>query len=445
MTSRAREAALRALMEVTERGRQAEEVLDRYLEASSLEGRDRALFTELLYGTVRRLNTLDWMLNHFASRPIDEVPPPIRAILRTAAYQVMYLERVPPRAAVHEAVNLAKRYGHRGTAGFVNGVLRALVRGHDRVTWPADPVARLALEGSHPEWMVDRWLERFGEDATRQLLRWNNRRPPLTVRPNPLRATARELVEDLAQRGFKVRTHQLFTDLVVLEGPGRLREVPGFREGLFTVQSAASYLVGRVVAPKAGEAVLDLCAAPGTKTTQLAEMMENRGRVLAVDVNPERLKLVGDAAERLGLTIVETAALDARRLGDAVSDRFARVLVDAPCSGLGVLARNPDARWRKQPGDIRKLAELQSEILKEACRMVAPGGVLVYSTCTTEPEENQCQIEQLLAERDDFEAEDIRPYLPEVLRGAASSTGVQLYPHLHQLDGFFIARLRRKA
>lgn len=446
----AREVALLALRDVDEGQAYAGLALDRALKGHPLSRRDRALATELVYGASRRRNTLDWAIAQAASRPLDKMSPWVRADLRLAAYQLLFLDRIPPSAAVNEAVELAKKYGHAGLASFVNGVLRGLLRKKDSLSYPSpdsDPVGYLALRHSHPEWLVKRWLDRYGFEATEALLRANNENPPLVLRPNRLKTDREGLVQALEAEGAAAEPARLVPEAVVLrEGPA-FEDLRSFRDGLFSVQDEGSILVGQVLRPRPGYTVLDACAAPGGKSAHLAELMDNQGRVVAVDPHDHKLALIRDNARRLGTSIVTPQLGDARDVGRAMAGQADAVLVDAPCSGLGVLRRRPDARWRKSAEQVEELHRLQVGILEGAAAAVRPGGTMVYSTCTVEPEENQGTVEAFLARHPEFERESLRAYLPASL---AREPGVeqgwlQLLPHVHGTDGFFIARLRRRA
>lgn len=450
--SPARLAAVRALLAV-ERGADPREALDRALADRSLDPRDRALATELVYGTTRWRGTLDRALAGVADRPLERLPAAIRQVLRLAAYQVLVLERVPARAAVHQAVELARRFGHEGTARYVNAVLRALLRSPDPLRLPdpeRDPAAYLAVRHAHPEWLVRRYLARLGREATEALLAANNAAPALGVRVNPLRADAPRVADALARAGLQVEPGRWLDGALRVRGGLTPRRWPGFDAGWFTVQDEGSMLPALVLSPEPGDRVLDACAAPGTKSGQLAERMADRGEVLAVDVDQDRLARVAENARRLGLRSIRTLAADARRLGamDGLGT-FDRALVDAPCTGLGTLARRPDLRWRRREEDVALLSTLQREILLGVAERLRPGGVLVYSTCTTEPEENRRVVEAFLASRPDFRPEPLRPHLPPRLREwlggrlGPDDWDLQLWPHLDGCDGFYLARLVR--
>lgn len=437
-----REIALQVLKEVDEKDAYANIALSHALEQYRPVPQDRRFATELVYGTIKARNTLDWVIGKFASRPMDKMTVWVRNVLRMGAYQLLYLERIPPSAACNEAVNLIKRYGHVGTAKFVNGILRTIVRQKDSIQFPdvqKDPASHIALRFSHPAWMVKRWLARFGVEETINLCKTNNDTPALSVRTNTLKVTRKELKEKLEKDGLSIQESRWAPEGLILDGFSALGQLTALQAGLFQVQDESSMLVAHVLDPQPGEFIIDACGAPGGKTTHLAQKMGNHGRILSTDIHEHKLRLTMENCQRLGIDIVETVAMDARNLHEQFSHKADRVLVDAPCSGLGVLRRKPDARWRKCPEMLVELPKLQLEILDSAAQCVKPGGVLVYSTCTIEPEENQEVVRLFLASHNEFSLEHAGDFLPVV----HPDDMVQLYPHQDDVDGFFIARMKR--
>lgn len=437
-----REIALLVLKEVDEKDAYANIALSHALEQERPLPQERRFATELVYGTVKARNTLDWVIGNFASRPLAKMTVWVRNILRMGTYQLLYMERIPPSAACNEAVKLMKRYGHAGTAKFINGILRAISRQKDEIRFPdmqEDPVGHIALRYSHPEWMVKRWLDRFDAEETIKLCRANNEVPAFSVRTNTLKITRSELREQLEKAGLNVEESRWVPEGLILEGFSALGQLAALQNGLFQVQDESSMLVAHVLDPQPGEFIIDACGAPGGKTTHIAQKMGNRGRILSTDIHAHKLKLTMENCQRLGIDIVETRALDARYLHEQFSRQADRVLVDAPCSGLGVLRRKPDARWRKSPQMLVELPKLQLEILNSAAQCVKPGGVLVYSTCTIEPEENQEVVRRFLAAHAAYSLEPAGEFLPL----ARAADMVQLYPQRDGADGFFIARMKR--
>lgn len=419
------------------------------LRGSPLGRLDRALVTELVSGSVKRRYTLDWVLSRYLAQGLAQTPPWTRNILRLAAYQLLFLDRIPAAAACDTAVELAKKYAPR-TAGLVNAVLRRLAR----EGWPAlpryedDPVAHLAVKHAHPPWLVARWLARWGREWTEALCRADNERPPLALRVNTLKQDAVRVQDALRAAGAAVRPSAYVPEGLIGEGLSFLEELEGLREGWFLFQDEGSMLVSHAVAPAAESLIVDACAGVGTKTTHLAQLTGDRGEVLAVDLRPAKLKLLEENCRRLGIGSVRPLAADARELPGLLPRPANYLLVDAPCSGFGVLRRRADARWRKSPEQLRSLPRLQLELLEAAYAALKPGGVLVYSTCTTEPEENEEVVAEICARHRDLRAESLEDFLPRPLpreedRRLAAQGQLRLYPHVHGTDGFFIARLRK--
>ncbi len=444
----AREIALHILKAVESDGAYANLALNRALEEYRPTKLDRAFATELAYGTLRTLNTLDWITARYLKQPLGAQTVWIRNILRLGVYQLFYMDKVPPGAACNEAVELAKKFGTPGAARFVNGVLRNIARQKDQIVFPdleEDPVDHISLKYSHPTWMVERWLTEFGPEGTIALCQANNTIPPNTIRTNTLKVDRNTLMHRLVQEGLTVRRTEIAPDGLQIDGFLSIRSLSSFQEGLFQIQDESSMLVAHAVNPAPGARVLDVCSAPGGKTTHMAQLMQNEGVIKAMDIHPHKLDLVAENCRRLGITNVETMLLDARDLPGPFAGWADYVLVDAPCSGLGVLRRRPDARWRKEPGQITGLVRLQESILAGAAQCVRPGGVLVYGTCTITYEENLGQVQGFLAHHHDFVFEDLRPFLPAGLGAKEMAQGyLEIYPHTHAMDGFFIARLRRK-
>lgn len=424
--------------------------LNSVLEKHRPEKQDRGFTTELVYGTLRNRNTLDWVLGRFLKKPISGLTPWIRNILRAGVYQIMFMDKVPESAAVNESVNLARRYGHKGTAGLVNGVLRNIVRSLSEISYPdreKDPVQHIAVKYSHPAWLVKRWLEEFGFDETVELCKANNEIPPNAVRTNTLRLSREELKKRLEEEVVQAVEGRLAPETLLLEGFKSVGSIAAHREGLFLVQDESSTLVGHALKPAPGSLVIDACSAPGGKTTHLAQLMGDSGRIVACDIHAHKLDLVRENAGRLGITIIEPVLLDAVRLHEKFAGQADFILVDAPCSGLGVLRRRPEIRWRKEPGQIRELRDLQLKILDSAAQCLKPGGALVYSTCTVTEEENTGVIKEILNRRPELKPESLADYLPEGLAGMPGLTTipdgyVQFLPHRHGTDGFFISRFR---
>jgi 16S rRNA (cytosine967-C5)-methyltransferase len=443
VTSPARAVAARVLVRVEAEGAFADLALDAELSRAAVDPRDAALATELVYGTLRWQRYLDWILAPHSRRRLASLDPRPRALLRLTAYQLVFLERIPSFAAVDDAVTLAGQRAKPGVPQFVNAVLRSFARRGPREREPApphDPIEAVAVRCSFPTWLARRWIERHGVDEASALMRAMNERPPLTVRTNTLRTTRAALAARLRDDDQLETTPTALAPegLIVVRG-GRPGSWPAFADGALTVQDEASMLVARLLEPRPGEVVADACAAPGTKTTHLAQLMDDRGRILAFDPQPARLALVGEAVARVGVSIVETLGGTAESLAPGFADACDAVLVDAPCTNLGVLRRNPEVKWRRAPADVAASAARQREILAAAATMVKRGGRLVYATCSLEPEENEQVIAAFRAERGDFAADPPRDFpLPLDADGL-----LRCRPHRHGTDGFTAIRLRR--
>lgn len=434
----AREIALDVLTRVEEDRAFADLLLAHHLNRSGLDPRDRRLATELTYGVLRWRARLDAHLREASERSLETLAPWLRNLLRLGAYQCLFLDRVPPHAAVHESVALARQQGHEGIALFVNAVLRALLRQGRVLEEPQDPIEALAFRHAFPEWLVRRWVARYGAAEAETLMKALNERPPFTIRVNTLRLTREELILRLKREGVGAFPTPHAPDGLILEKPLLPDSSPSYSEGLWTVQDEASILIGHLLAPKPGERIADLCAAPGGKTTHLAQIMENRGSLVAVDPHPGRLELLRDACRRFGVTIVEPILSEAQGLRRPAS--FDRVLVDAPCSNLGILRRAPELKWHRQEEELSRLAADQAAILLAAASLVRPGGVLVYSTCSLEPDENESVVARLRMTHPEFAPNPPGPDEPTA--SFMSEAGLfRALPHRHGSDGFTAFRL----
>lgn len=384
----AREAALRALVRFERDGAYLNLALPPLL--SGLDARERALVVKLAGGTVQRLNTIDWAIELYSRRPLETYTPWIRNILRLGAFQIIYLESIPGYAAVNSSVQLGRRHGHRGVAGLINAVLRKIEANRDKLPWPEPserPLEYLSLIHSLPPWMVKRALERFGFDEAEKWCLSCNHRAPVAFRPNTLRTNPTELAAILHREEIETAPGRYHPGMLQQTAGRAPAQVSAFKSGLFTIQGESSAFVVPLLKVNPGDVVLDLCSAPGGKTTHLAELMEDRGTVFAVEKNRARLGLVTKAAERLGLKSIEPVLADGRQVHTLGLPAPAAILVDAPCSGLGVTGRLPEIKWRRDEKNLQQNQKLQLELLHAAARILSPGGTLLYSVCTNEPEE----------------------------------------------------------
>jgi len=441
-----RQSAFEILLSLEKSSSFADVLVDRQLSSGALHGPDRGLLTELVFGVLRRRGSLDYIIGECSTQKLAKLERPVLILLRLGLYQMLYLDRIPVSAAVNETVRLAKRFTPRA-AGFINAVLRKADRAGDAIPWPdreADPAGFLAARHSHPRWLIEQWSAQVGPGEIEPLAGAMSGTPPLTLRANTLKISRDDLLSLLAERGHEGRPTLFSPFGVHLSRTAHPSTLPGFEEGLFTVQDESSQLATMFLAPRPGESILDLCAAPGGKATHLAQMMENRGSILACDRDEARLRRVRENSGRLGVSIIETVKLDASRPLTALEGRrFHRILLDAPCSGLGVLRRNPEAKWRLTPADAGRLASLQGAILRTAVEHLEEGGVLLYSTCSTSLEENELLVDNFVSERNDFVIEDLNSIFPEYSSLFTGGGFFRSWPHRQGMDGFFAARLRR--
>ncbi|MCR8633627.1 16S rRNA (cytosine(967)-C(5))-methyltransferase RsmB [Paenibacillus radicis (ex Xue et al. 2023)] len=430
----AREAALDVLLRIEQDRSYSNLLLHQILLKYNLGKPDVGLTTEIVYGTIQRLNTIDYFLGRFVAKGMAKLEPWVRSLLRLSFYQIYYLDRIPDHAVVNEAVNMAKRKGHQGISGMVNGVLRNIIRQKESLQLPAGlpPAERIALTHSHPEWLVRRWISQLGEVRTEQICEANNVPPRVSIRVNTLKQSRSKLIELLQQAGLEAEASELAPDGVIVRGGGNMALTSWYADGLFSIQDESSMLVALSLDPQPGEKILDCCAAPGGKTTHIAEKMGDRGELWACDIHEHKEKLVQEQAERLGLSSVHTVVTDARKLREQFAEQsFDRILLDAPCSGLGVIRRKPDMKWNKSEQEIEGICVIQHELLEHIHTLLRPGGVLVYSTCTLEYNENEGMVKQFLKAHPEFEWDQPQP--------------LQIYPYEYHSDGFFIAKLRKRA
>ncbi len=445
--TQARLLALRVLERVERARAYADLALHGAFQQTELTALDRALATELVYGTLRWRGRIDYLLNRVLDREIDSLEPLVLAALRLGAYQILFSDRIPASAAVDQSVRCVRAAGAERATGLINAVLRRLRERHASIPLPSlgeDPLGHLAHALSLPPWIAERWLADHGPEEAAALLRALNQVPPRALRVNPLRRTREALLEELRER-FPAATPSTLAPRGILLGPrGDAGRDPAFLAGLCTIQDEASQAVVALLAPERGDRVLDTCAAPGAKATAAAEDVGPDGRVIALDRHGRRLDLLRRDARRLGLANIEVRRADATLpLPDSFDSSFDRVLVDAPCSGLGTLRRNPDARWRLRPGDPARLARVQAALLRSAARAVRPGGTLVYSTCTVLREENEEVVEDFLAHHPGFRIPE-RERLPEAVQPLVGEDGaLRCFPHRHGTDGFFAVRMER--
>lgn len=441
----ARSAALAILQEV-DQGAYAHLAMKQILEGSGLGHLDRALVTELAYGCIRRQNTLDHIAGQYLRRQKD-LPAGVRRILRMGVYQLLYMDRIPPSAAVNESVKLCVSSGMPGMKGLVNAVLRNVerARGRNYFSGITDAAQRISLELSHPAWMVREFIRRYGAKDAVDLMEYNNRPQPNILRVNTLRTTRNALWEQWKAKGYTLQDPGIPDTIQVGEGTQLLGGI-GEYKGLFHPQSAAGILAALALGARPGEAVLDCCAAPGGKAFVLAQQMEDTGTLLCTDIHPHRIRLLENGAATLGVKGLRAEVRDWTCPQDDLAGRFDRVLADVPCSGLGVLAGRPDARWRRSRASMTELAGIQRKILSQSAQAVCPGGILLYVTCTLTGLENEENREWFLENHPGFQADPFvlpAPFLAETDRDALSQGHIELQPFRHGVEGFYLACFRR--
>ena len=474
-----RQIAFLALREVHRRGAFADAALDRAFGNCQLNDLDRRLVTELVYGSVRRMRSIDFIIDKLATKKSSQQPPELRTILHLGLYQLEYLNQIPPSAAVNTTVQLAKENGFSGLSSFVNGLLRKYTRltpptppyqggaksvasspeqaetkttsnsppyqrgaggGLYSLKLPENPVERLGILHSFPDWLVELWLEQIGETETEQLCEWFNQSPTIDLRINPLKSSIAQIETAFKSQNISVSRIPHLPQALRLNGTiGAIQNLPGYSEGWWTIQDSSAQLVTHLLGPQPGETIIDACAAPGGKTTHSAELMQDEGTIYACDKTASRLKKLKENADRLQMKSIKIHTGDSRHFPEFVN-LADRVLLDAPCSGLGTLHRRADARWRHTPENIQQQSQLQSELLANAATFVKSGGVLVYATCTIHPLENETVIRSFLDSNPHWQIEPPTIDLPV----QPSPEGwVKVWPHRHHMDGFFMVRLKQ--
>lgn len=444
----ARRVALEVLRRVEAEGAFVQLCLNHALEKTPrLSRQDRALATELVYGVLRWRRRLDWALKAYCHRPLERVEPTLLRLLRLGAYQLLMLDRVPEWATVDEATETARIMRGRHAANFINGVLRSLARGRAGLEWPRpqeDAVIGLGVLQSFPDWMVAEWLERFGEHKTVRLIEALNQPAVRFIRANSLRITPEGLKELLAASAVETHIDEVVGGALRVLSGGDITATAAHQTGMFHIQDGAAQAACLLLDPRPGERVLDACSAPGGKTATLAQLMKNQGELYAADVHPARLSLVRELSERLGITMVKCFTQDLAAKVPAEWGSFDRVLLDAPCSGLGVIRRHPETKWRINEKDLTAMAEKQQQLLESVSRVVKPGGYLVYSVCTFSRQECEQAVEKFLARHGEFSISDPRRERSRPWHRLVDAGGIlRTWPDEHHLDGFFAVRLQR--
>ncbi len=444
MEDKARYVAVKTLYDIDVNKSFSNIKLNEYFKKYNLEQLDRAFASEILYGTIRWKIKIDYLLQKFSKIKVSKISPWALSCLRTAIYQIYFMDRVPDFAAVNQAVEISKKQ-ERKSSSFVNGILRNILRNKDEFENinEADENQRLSIEYSHPKWFVELLIKQYGKDFTIDLMKQNNIPPSLTIRVNTLKCKREDLKKLLIEKDVEVKDGSLDEALIV-KGYGMMEKSKEFREGLFTIQDESSMLSAKVLDPKPGEKILDMCSAPGGKSTHMAQLMENKGEIISIDIYEHKIKLIKENAKKLGISIINTKIMDSAVFNNELVECADRVLVDAPCSGLGLIRKKPEIRWNVSYEDILALAKIQYNILKNASKYVKEKGTLVYSTCTITKKENEEIIKKFLEENKNFSMVDISKYIPDNYINETCKEGyIKLFPNMQHTDGFFIAKLIR--
>lgn len=440
-TINVRALAVKALVAINRDGAYANIIIGDMIKQSNLGDVDRRFFTELVYGVIRRRNYLDAIIAHLTGKPVKKLSAIVLDILRLGIYQIIYLDKVPTSAAVNESVKLTKKMA-RGMDRLVNALLRNVERKADEISIDAlakSEVERLAYIYNQPLWLASLWVNMYGVDAASELLAYYNTTPHLTGRINTLKVSDEVCLAALTKAGWEAHLHESIPHAVIIDHhKGALGNAEFVKNGWLTFMDPASMLVGLVASPKRGDRVLDVCAAPGGKSFHMAALMGNEGEIISGDIHDHKVELLREGAKRLGASIVHAQEQDGTQL--TYDQEFDVVLVDAPCSGLGILQKRPDMRWRKEAAQLDALPPLQGQILRAAAKAVKPGGTLVYSTCTINPKENEDVVNAFLQDHPEFILDDASQYIPLTIKGPM----VTILPHVESMDGFFMARMIRR-
>lgn len=418
-----------------------EKLLENEMKDIELNGPDKALLYELVHGVVRWMGRLDWVLNGFYKGQFSKAIPNLKNALRVALYQILFLDKIPDHAAVNEAVEFVKKLQGQKPADLTNAILRNIIRNKNAIRFPdpdQDLIGYLSAYYSHPSWMVKRWVERFGREATELLLTANNERPYLTLKVNKIKVSIAELQSLLNSVNLRYLNGKYLPEYMKLQNLTNITAWQYFKEGYFNIQDESTGFSCMLLDPKPGMKVLDICSAPGGKSAFIADLMNNRGEIVAIDRYEVRLDIMKRNMNRLGITCVNFVESDALEYN---GEGFDRVLADVPCSGLGTLSKKPDIKWKKDLQDIRNINKLQYNLLVKAASLVKPGGIVVYSTCSIEPEENFNIVKKFLENNPEFKLEPATTVFPQEL--VDENGCVQTLPHLHQMDGAFAAKLIR--
>ena len=406
-------------------------------ELDTLEAKDKGFANELIYGTIKWRLRLDYVLEQFSKTPVKKMKPFVRQLMRMSVYQILFLDKVPASAAINEAVKIMHKRKMSNLSGFVNGVLRNIDRNKSEITYP-----NLSVYYSIPEWIITRWMKYYGEMETKAICESLSQRARVCIRINTLKTTKDKVKALLSEEGITVLEEGFLPESLYIHAPNGIHHSPSFKAGLWTVQDESAMLVGHVLGPEKGDEILDVCSAPGGKTVHLAELMQNEGHIIGADIHEHKIELIEKNAKRLGASIVEGRLQDGMLINEDWKEKFDKILLDAPCSGLGIIKRKPDIRYAKDETAIRDINNIQRKLLKNAINYLKQDGILVYSTCTLTQEENQNMVEYALSLGLQLDA---IPYdMPACLKPYIKDNAyIEILPHVTDTDGFFMARFRK--
>ena len=440
-----RELAIKILNRIQNEGAYSTLAVKKALEDKS-ERKDSGFIRELVYGVLENQRLIDEIVKESSSVKIRKIHPIILIILRTAIYQLLFMDTVPESAIVNEAVNLAKKYGHRGTTGFVNGLLRGVSskKAYFKSEEYMSQECELGIRYSHPDYLVALWRTQYGLEFTKDLLKANNSVPPFTIRNNTLKIDSTDLISILEAEGYETEPGKYSKDCIIIKNPRSMTRLSAYTDGLFTIQDEASMLVTEVLNAQKDSLILDVCSAPGGKATHIAQWIGDKGTIIARDIYPHKLKLIEELSLRLGIKSIKSEIWDAKEPDDKLKYKVDYCLVDAPCSGLGLIRRKPDIKWTRTSEELIELSRLQTIILKTASNYIKPGGTLVYSTCTINRQENLDVITNFLRESTDFRLVPIELANGVKISATQDSGYLELYPNIHGTDGFFMAKMVRE-
>jgi len=446
MASNARELAFKILVDINKERAYSNIEINKLL-VDKIDSRDQGLIREIVYGVLENRLYIDHVIAQVSKIRLNRIHFNILEILRIGIYQIMFMDKIPDRAAVDESVKLATKYGHKGTVGYVNGVLRNIVRRKETFEQinVKDQIEYISIKYSHPLYLVKRWVHEFGLQFTIDLCKANNQRPALNIRVNTLKTSRDRLKKKLEDKGFLCVVGNYANDCLIIENPQTITETEEYKEGLFFIQDESSMLVAQIMDPDEGSTILDLCAAPGGKSTHLAQKMNNKGQILSRDIHQHKIKLINNNAKRLGIEIIRASIFDALKRDKELLKKVDYCLLDAPCSGFGIIRRKPEIKWNRKEKDIKELSKLQEKMLDVAKDYIKVGGSLIYSTCTIEKEENMEVINKFLKNNPHFSLANISDKIENKENLETLDKGyIQLYPNIHGTDGFFIAKMIRE-